>query len=341
MARSTKIMKIINQFINSQFNIKLSITLIDCAVLILFAAAPVLAVPPAAAQNSAITAAAAISSAAADLDLNYKNCVVVQKSYRLISIYWQSLEVLNQIKDPAFQDCEGLKEKYDKLCSAMNALALEISDHILGDASDNKDLRALKMFSALYKSKALCERQPLYLVCTPVIKKIHYLLLNSPDKLKISGLEILSADEFEKQYFPGYGEADPVYYYRLGREIETEVVDTYWKEETSTYTKNETIQSEVTRDCLFDMYDDIDIDIIEQQGPFEKIIDGVPVMCYKVKFMTLATVTTVSKKKYDLTRVWFELLRNKYSILMPSKWEVCGKTYEMHEFYTGCELILK
>lgn len=334
-------MKIINRFKNLQFNIKLSIILIGCSALLMFASVVlVLSSLPAAAQNSVVTAAGLLSFDAA-LDLNYKNCVVVQKSYMLISIYWQSLEVLNQIKDPAFQECEGLKEKYDKLCRAMNALAVEIADYILGDVSDNKDLRALKMFSALYKSKALYERQPLYLVCTPVIKKVHYLLLNPPDKLKISGLEILSADEFEKQYFPGYGEADPVYYYRLGRELETEVADTYWKEETVTYTKNETIQSEVTRECLFDMYDDVDIDVIEQQGPFEKIIDGVPVMCFKVKFMTLATVTTVSKKKYDLTRVWFELLRNKYSILMPSKWEVCGKTYEMHEFYTGCELILK
>lgn len=333
-------MKIIKCLKDFQFNVKSSITLISCAAVIFFASPAVLTALPAVAQNSAV-AAAGLSSIDAALDLNYKNCVVVQKSYRLISIYWQSLEVLNQIKDPAFQECEGLKEKYDKLCAAMNAMAVELADYILGDASDNKDLRALKMFSALYKSKAIYERQPLYLVCTPVIKKVHYLLLNSPDKLKISGLEVLSSDEFEKQYFPGYGEADPVYYYRLGRELETEVTDTYWKEETVTYTKNETIQSEVTRECLFDMYDDYDIDVIEQQGPFEKIIDGVPVVYFKVKFMTLATVTTVSKKKYDLTRVWFELLRNKYSILMPSKWEVCGKTYEMHEFYTGCELILK
>jgi hypothetical protein len=334
-------MKIKNHFKNFKFNIKSSIALISCSVLIFAtAAALVFTAAPAAAQN-APGAASKSPAIDAQLDLNYKNCVVIQKSYRLISIYWQSLEVLNQIKDPSVHECGGLKEKYDKLCGAMNALALEISGHILGDVSDNKDLRALKMFSALYKSKAIYERQPFYLVCTPVIKKIHYLLLNSPDELKISGFEILSAGEFEKQYFPGYGEADPFYYYRKGRELETEVIDTYWKEETVTYSKFETIQSEVTRECLFDMYDDDNIDIIEQQGPFEKIIDGVPVICYKVKFMTLATITTVSKKKYDLTRVWFELLRNKYSILMPSKWEVCGKTYEMHEFYTGCELILK
>lgn len=334
-------MKIINWHKNFQFNINSIKTLVGCSALILFvAAALIFSSAPAAAQNSAV-AAAGLSPSDADLDLNYKNCVIVQKSYRLISIYWQSIEVLNQIKDPAVHQCAGLKEKYDKLCGSMNSLAAEISELILGEVSDNKDLRALKMFSSLYKSKAIYERQPLYLVCTPVIKKIHYLLLNSPDNLMISGLEIQSANEFEKQYFPGYGEADPVYYYRLGRELETEVVDTYWKEETVTHTKNEIIQSEVTRDCLFDMYDDEDIDIMEQQGPFEKIIDGVPVMYYKVKFMTLATVTTVSKKKYDLTRVWFELLRNRYSILMPSKWEVCGKTYQMHEFYTGCQLIIK
>ncbi len=333
-------MKIKKQFKNFQFNIKSIIALIGWAVFIIAAAAPVFFAPMAAAQNVS-NAACKLPASGEDFDLNYKNYIVIEKSYRLISIYWQSLEVLNQIKDPSFHECEGLKEKYDKLCGDMNAVALEISNRILGDVSDNKDLRALKMFSELYKLKAVYERQPLYLVCTPVIKKIHYLLLNSPDKLKISGLEILSADEFEKQYFPGYGQADPVYYYRLGREFEAEVIDTYWKEETIVYTKNEIIHSEVTRDCLFDMYDDIDIDIIEQHGPFEKVIDGVPVIYYKVKFMTLATVTAVSKKKYDLTRVWFELLRNKYSILMPSKWEVCGKTYEMHEFYTGCELILK
>ncbi len=283
-----------------------------------------------------------VSNVNDEIDSNYKNCVVVQKSYALIATYWKSLDVLNQIKDPAYENCEGLQESYKKLCDSMQCQAAEISNYILEEmTSSDKDIRALKMFSALYKSKAVCDRQPLYFVCTPIIKKVEYLLLNAPEKFKIDMLEISSVDDFEKQYFPGYGEADPQYYYRLGRELSSEITDSYWKEISTTHTQYDSVESEVSREHLFSMYDDPDIDIMEQQGPYEKIVDGVPMQCYKVRFMVLATITTVSKRKYDLNRVWFELLRNKYSILMPSKWEVCGKTYEMHEFYTGNEVILK
>lgn len=297
-----------------------------------------------------ISAPAAVNAASArefddSVDSNFKNCAIVQKSYALLSAYWQSLEVLNQIKESAHEStddqCAQLQEKYNGLCAAINKIAADISSLIISDLENHKDIRALKMFSAFYKSKTLCERQPLYFVCTPLIKKVEYLFLHEPDKMTAAALEVTSADEFEKQYFPGYGDADPNYYYRLGRELESEITDTYWKEITTTHTKYETVESEVTREHLDSMYDDPDIDIMEQQGPYEKIVDGIPMMCYKVRFMTLATITTVSKRKYDLNRVWFELLRNKYSILMPSKWEVCGKTYEMHEFYTGCEVILK
>ncbi|HBC75592.1 MAG TPA: hypothetical protein DC017_12225 [Candidatus Wallbacteria bacterium] len=305
----------------------------------LFIAAAAIIIAPAAVN------AASIREFDEAVDSNFKNCVIIQKSYALLTVYWQSLEILNQIKDaahePSDDQCAQLQEKYNSLCADMNKTADDISNLIISDLENHKDIRALKMFSAFYKSKTLCERQPLYFVCTPLIKKVGYLFLHEPDKMTAAALEVPNADEFEKQYFPGYGEADPTYYYRLGRELESEVTDTYWKEITTTHTQYETVESEVTREHLNSMYDDPDIDIMEQQGPYEKIVDGIPMMCYKVRFLTLASITTVSKRKYDLNRVWFELLRNKYSILMPSKWEVCGKTYEMHEFYTGCEVILK
>ncbi len=284
----------------------------------------------------------AAGSSGEQIDLNYKNCVIIRRSYELISIYWRCLDALNKIKESSCADDSAvLHEKYNRLCAEMNEAAVAMSNYIIEDISKNNDFRALKTFSNFYKSKAIYERQPLYLVCTPLIKKIECLILHEPVNFMVDGSGAVNGENFEKQYFPGYGEADPIYYYRKGRELESEVIDTYWKEVTNSYTQYETIQSEVTHEHLFDMYDDCDIDIIEQQGPFEKIIDGVPVVYYKVKFMTLATVSTVSKRKYNLTRIWFELLRNKYSILMPSKWEACGKTYEMHELYTGCELIIK
>lgn len=300
-----------------------------------------------AAASSAAAAGQACAAPRIDepVDSYFKTCIIVQKTYSLLAVYWQAQDALNQIKDPShgeFGDqCAALQLKYEKLNADMQKTAAEIAEHILSDLENHKDIRALKMFSALYKSKALCERQPLYFVCTPIVKKVQYLFLNEPEKVMVSILEVADAGEFEKQYFPGYGDADPNYYYRLGRELESEIVETYWKEITTSHTEYETLESVVTADHLWAMYDDPDIDIMWQEGPFENIVDGVPLKCYKVKFMTLATITTVSKRKYDLTRVWFELLRNKYSILMPSKWEVCGKTYEMHEFYTGSEVILK
>ena len=268
------------------------------------------------------------------IDLDYKNCGIVRASYNLIADFSSSLELLNEIKDGSTGDNYKSGDKYKALYIKIKKDADALSKKIIDDMAQN-NLDSLKSFSILYKSKGLYERQALYFVCAQLIDAGRFMSNN-----KTSLAEISNAENFLRENFPGYGESDPYYYYRKGRELSSEVVDTYWKEVKNTYTSAQIVTGEISIDYLKELENNPDVNIIEYGEPFAKIIDGAVIWCTNVKFEAMATITTISKRKYDLTKVWFELLRNKYSIFV-NKWEVCGKTYEMHEFYTGSEVILK
>ncbi|HNY10947.1 MAG TPA: hypothetical protein PKK26_05085 [Candidatus Wallbacteria bacterium] len=266
---------------------------------------------------------------------------IISKSYGLINSFWTVKELiyLTSVTTDS-TDYATYLQQYKNELKALNEKACDLSGLIIKDIEDKK-LSSLRYFSKLYKTKSPVEKLSLEMIARPIIEKVRQIILenqNTP-RSEISG-EFTTVEEFKAEYFPGYdSELNPNYYYRKGREISSEVLDVYWKEIKNTHEAQEEVSSEVTLEYLEQLYNNDDVsDIEETSGVFEKIIDGIPTKCINVTFLAKVQITTISKRKYASTKVWFELLVNKTSILV-NKWEVCGKTYEMHEIYAGSEVI--
>jgi len=266
---------------------------------------------------------------------------IVHKSYGLMNSFWTVKELIyltNVTTDST--DQAAYTQQYKNELRILNEKAYDLSGDIIKDIEVEK-LSSLRYFSKFYKAKRPIEKLSLNMVAQPIIEKVRQIILDGQGvpKTEVFGA-FTTVEEFKAEYFPGYeSELNPNYYYRKGREISSEILETYWKEVKNTYEAQEEISSEVTLDYLEQLYNNEDVtDIEETSGVFEKIIDGILTKCINVTFMAKSRITTISKRKYASTKVWFELLVNKTSIFV-NKWEVCGKTYEMHEIYAGSEII--
>ncbi len=266
---------------------------------------------------------------------------IVHKSYGLMNSFWTVKELiyLTSVTTDS-TDYATYLQQYKTELRILNEKAYDLSDVIIKDIEVDK-LSSLRYFSKLYKSKKPLEKLSLNMVAQPIIERVRQIILagQSAPRTGVFGA-FTTVEEFKAEYFPGYeGDINPNYYYRKGREISSEIIETYWKEVKNTYEAQEEVSGEVTLDYLEQLYNNEDVtDIEETSGVFEKIINGILTKCINVTFKAKAKITTISKRKYASTKVWFELLVNKTSVLV-NKWEVCGKTYEMHEIYAGSEII--
>ncbi len=251
----------------------------------------------------------------------------------MIIKYWQALDILYVIEGKA-EPCNDLVCEYKKLVSQIESLSDELSGHIVSKMN-KKNMGPLKNFSNFYKCKQSYERQPLYSVCDPVIKKVKEDIL-AGNKLALYS----TAEEFEAEYFPGYGYADPGFEFRRGKEIETQFLHAYWQEEEKIIEMAQKFEGTIDLKLAAELRVNPRISGYKEIGePFRIDIGGHIVVVIKVSFSSSTKLTTRSKKKYAATKVWFELLKRKKSIISSTPWEVCGKTYQMHDFYTNEEVI--
>lgn len=258
---------------------------------------------------------------------------LTKRSFVLLWLYWEAQDTYSKILD-VNDDTDGLAEKYRKQMSAVKNQASKISAIVI-KALDRKDLVQLENFSQFYKARAKCERVPLYYACRDIIEHVRMTMLRSVGDKNLAIFPFDSVDEFQKTYFPGYGEADPNSYYRKGKEISRETLRVYWKDCSETYHTDDTCTEEVTIGFLNTLEDDPNVTIVSESSPYEKMIEGVPTMVVKVVFIVTGTITVKSRKKYASVKIWFELWRNDVSIFATHSWYVCGKTYEIREEYTN------
>ncbi len=251
----------------------------------------------------------------------------------MIIKYWQALDILYVIEGkPA--GCDDLVCEYRKIIGRIEAMAEELSVHIISKMN-KKNIEPLKKFSAFYKCRQSYERQPLYAVCDSVIKKVKEDIISGN-----KAVLYFSADEFAAEYFPGYGYAEPGYEYRRGKEIESQFLHAYWQEEEKIIETTQHFEGTIDFKLAAELKANPGISNYKEHGaPFRIDIGGHIVLVIKVSFGTHTKLTTRSKKKYAATKVWFELLKRKKSIISTTPWENCGKTYEMHDFYTNEEVI--
>ena len=256
-------------------------------------------------------------------------------SNQIINKYWQALDILYAIEGKASQ-CDELTCQYKETINQMNELCSELSGHIVSKM--NKDnLSPLKSFSEVYKSKQHYERLPLYVVCDPIIKKVKEDILNN--KKDKSGI-FSSAEDFAAEYFPGYGYAEPGFEYRRGKELENQFLHAYWQEEEKIIETAQHFEGTIDFKIAAELKINPNITAYrELSEPFKLDVGGHIIVVIKVSFDTYVKLTTRSKKKYAASKVWFELLKRKKSVFSSTPWENCGKTYEMHDFYTNEEVI--
>ncbi|OQA77973.1 MAG: hypothetical protein BWY32_02153 [bacterium ADurb.Bin243] len=268
--------------------------------------------------------------------LNYDEDLTVYESRmanQMIIKYWQALDIIYTIEGKA-ERCDNLVCQYKQLVKQIDEISSELSAHII-TKMNKKNLGPLRKFSEFYKCKQSWERQPLYSVCEPVIKKVKEDMLAS-GKVSIFS----SAEDFAAEYFPGYGYAEPGFEYRRGKEIESQFLHAYWQEEEKIIETAQHFEGTIDFKLAAELRVNPNLTGYREHGePFKIDIGGHIVVVIKVSFDTHTRLTTRSKKKYAATKVWFELLKRKKSVMSSSQWEVCGKTFEMHDFYTNEEVI--
>lgn len=252
---------------------------------------------------------------------------------QIIGKYWQAIDIIYTIEGKAEQ-CDNLVCQYKQLVNQINSLSNELSAHIISKMN-KKNFGPLRKFSDFYKCKQSYERIPLYSICDPVIKKVKEDIASNGRTSIFS-----SADEFAAEYFPGYGYAEPGFEYRRGKEIESQFLHAYWQEEEKIIETAQHFEGTIDFKLAAELKVSPNITGYREIGePFKIDIGGHIVVVIKVSFDTHMRLTTRSKKKYAATKVWFELLKRKKSVMSSTPWTVCGKTFEMHDFYTNEEVI--
>ena len=142
-----------------------------------------------------------------------------------------------------------------------------------------------------------------------------------------------------KEYFPGYGYAEPGYRYRRGKELGRDYKGDFWQYEEHTYQKETTHSIMVSLDVLAILKSLLGQGLITNlqiSGPQEIPVNGAFVVAYEATFTTKESMTTKAQRQYEIYRVWFELFRTKKDIWNPeTAWELCGKNYQIMYEPTG------
>jgi len=255
---------------------------------------------------------------------------------KIICLYWDALDVMNQIESVKGDNVD-LANKYKKIVRELNDSCNELAANVIYNM-DKNNLSSLKKFSDIYKIKQVPERQPLYLACSSIISKVKSDILSNRPEIK--GTVFASVEQFAAEYFPGYGYGEPGFKYRKGKELSSEFLNAYWQEEEKTMESAKHFEGTIDIKIAAELKNNPHIGNFKELGePFKVDVGGHIVLCIKVSFDTMVKIVTRSKKKYAQTKVWFELLRRQSSVFGDASWEVCGKTYEMHDIYTNEEIV--
>lgn len=141
------------------------------------------------------------------------------------------------------------------------------------------------------------------------------------------------------EYFPGYGYPEPGYKYRRGREIEREEKGATWQYEEHTISTSKSVKLTVSIDVLGILKSLLGLGKITRLvvgREYTSYYNGTPMIVVDVAFTAAETIFTKTNRKYDVSKVWFELLRsNDAGWHNSGTWEVVGKTFQIMMDPTG------
>lgn len=255
----------------------------------------------------------------------HKHFDLQTQTFQIVRQYWLATELLIEYtKNPTDENMA----RYNTCLEIHAKQSSELAKFLLATLEEN--LESLEAISDIYKSLDPVARRALT-TSLGVVKAAIVQQVTTK----------ISPDQF-REYFPGYGYTEPGYKYRKGREIDRENKGSTWQSEEQSIQTN--FQAELTisidlLDILKGMAAGGVIKNLKVTGPFEGHMNGQPLLLAKVSFQVIKTITTRTNRKFDVNKIWFELLRAKSNGWSTGEWEICGKTYEIINEPTGEEVV--
>ncbi len=246
-------------------------------------------------------------------------------AFRVVHMHWV---VANALYAAAYDPSPAHDANYQKVAEIFAKNSAELSRGLLTCLSE-KDREPIEVISQIYKELDPAARMAFYDALQP--------LRFQTEAEFGSGL---SAAEF-REYFPGYGYTEPGYKYRKGREIDREAKGFSWQNEEQTITSTFNAKLTINIDLLGIFQGLLTSGVIKNLNvgkEFTMNVNGQPMICAEISFQLVKSITTKTNRKFEVSKVWFELLRTKSSGgwgAPPAQWELCGKTYEILQEPTG------
>lgn len=241
--------------------------------------------------------------------------------FQVIDQHWRVNDLLGQAQATP-KDVAALKA-YEQAAGK-----LEKNGHDLGKvvikALAEKDHQTLDLVGSIFRSLETGARQAIF----PVLQMARV----------ETEMNTVAKNTFA-EYFPGYGYPEPGFKYRRGHETSREYKGTTWQFEEHTIATSRSVKLTVTIDVL---------GILKQLFSLGKIggliigqehtsyYNGAPMIVVEVAFSTSETIFTRANRKYDVNKVWFELLRSSDAGWNNNgTWKAVGKTYQIMMDPTG------
>ncbi len=245
------------------------------------------------------------------------------EAFGLVQDSWKVTDLLLSATE---KNDETSLQGYNAAADEFQRKSLELGTKVLS-ALENGDREPLEALSAVYRDLDPVGRQALYPALSPLMTA-NVQELRSP----VSNREL-------REYFPGYGYTESGYKYRKGLEVEREFKGTTWQDEEQTINTTVSVELVINIDLL-DILKGLAgsgaIKNLKVGKPFEmEHGGGAPLLCVKVSFQSVKTITTKTNRKFDVNKIWFELLRAKSGFWSNGPWEPCGKTYVIAHEPTG------
>ncbi len=254
--------------------------------------------------------------------------IVQQKIFAAISDYWQVQELfLQYVADPT----EENEKNWNAHIQVHTQGCVEIGKSVMRSLKKSQ-YGKIDMLSDIYKSLPDGARNALY----PTLGYLKFEITHKAD-------EFLTEEKF-REYFPGYGYSEPGYKYRKGRELDREYKGVTWVNEEQSISSTWNVSLTVSIDILNILSGMVTGGVIKNlkvSDQFTMNVNGTPMIVCNVSFQRIKSIVTKTNRKFEINKVWFELLRSKSSSWSNSNavWELTGKTYEILQEPTGEEVV--
>ncbi len=246
-----------------------------------------------------------------------------QRIFSAIADYWQVQELyIKYVQDQSNEN----EQNWNQAIESHTRNCVEIGKSVMLSIKKSQ-YGQLEMLSDIYRSLPDGARQSLY----PTLGYMKFEITHKAD-------EYLTEEKF-REYFPGYGYSEPGFKYRKGRELDREEKGVTWVLEeqsiTTTWNVNLTVTLDIVK-ILTGMVTGGAIKDLRVSEPFHMNMGGTPLLVANVSFQRIKAIVTKTNRKFEVNKVWFELLRTKSSSWSNNAtWEPCGKTYEILQEPTG------